>query len=147
MLKIIQEKMQIPSIWASIMTELMDILHKSLKKKLSLKNFNRIWYINKHQQLLQISIECMVMVLKEVWQLGSTLKEAMVIKKVPRLPTLSTLVPMIKKIVSKAWIIKVQLTIYTIKEILNIINFTIKAKVLINRELRTTKIYLNTKRK
>ena len=147
MLKIIQEKMQTLSIWASIMTELMDILHKSLKKKLSLKNFNRIWYINKHQQLLQISIECMVMVLKEVWQLGSTLKEAMVIKKVPRLPTLSTLVPMIKKIVSKAWIIKVQLTIYTIKEILNIINFTIKAKVLINRELRTTKIYLNTKRK
>jgi hypothetical protein len=84
------------------MTELMDILHKSLKKKLSLKNFNRIWYINKLQQLLQISIECTVMVLKEVWQLVSTLKGAMVIKKVLRLRTLSTLVPTIKKIVSKA---------------------------------------------
>jgi hypothetical protein len=84
------------------MTELMDILHKSLKKKLSLKSFNRIWYINKLQQLLQISIECTVMVLKEVWQLVSTLKGAMVIKRVPRLQTLSTLVPTIKKIVSKA---------------------------------------------
>ena len=93
--------MQTPSIWASIMTELMDILHKSLKKKLSLKDFNRIWSINKLQQQLQISIECTVMVLKEVWQLGSTLKEAMVIKKVPRLRILSTLVPTIKKIVSK----------------------------------------------